>query len=115
MKPQDPPEISLHGRRVLVTGAARGLGEAFVRALVAATQFTAYTALMNLTITISARWQGLSIEALGYANTLLLDVLAGSLILLFLPLIRPDPAPCASARTASGGEDQADGARSRPP
>ena len=36
MKPQDPPEISLHGRRVLVTGAARGLGEAFVRALVAA-------------------------------------------------------------------------------
>lgn len=85
------------------------------RAMVAATQFTAYTALMNLTITISARWQGLSIEALGYANTLLLDVLAGSLILLFLPLIRPDPAPCASARTASGGEDQADGARSRPP
>ena len=30
------PEIHLHGRRVLVTGAARGLGEAFARALVAA-------------------------------------------------------------------------------
>ena len=30
------PEISLHGRRVLVTGSARGLGEAFVRALVEA-------------------------------------------------------------------------------
>lgn len=30
------PEISLSGRRVLVTGAARGLGEAFVRALVCA-------------------------------------------------------------------------------
>jgi NAD(P)-dependent dehydrogenase (short-subunit alcohol dehydrogenase family) len=29
-------EISLHGRRVLVTGAARGLGEAFARALVGA-------------------------------------------------------------------------------
>ena len=28
------PEIALHGRRVLVTGSARGLGEAFVRALV---------------------------------------------------------------------------------
>jgi NAD(P)-dependent dehydrogenase (short-subunit alcohol dehydrogenase family) len=30
------PEINLSGRRVLVTGGARGLGEAFVRALVAA-------------------------------------------------------------------------------
>ena len=29
-------EISLHGRRVLVTGAARGLGEAFARALTTA-------------------------------------------------------------------------------
>lgn len=29
-------EIRLHGRRVLVTGSARGLGEAFARALVAA-------------------------------------------------------------------------------
>ena len=36
MDTQAPPEISLNGRRVLVTGAARGLGEAFVRALVAA-------------------------------------------------------------------------------
>ncbi len=30
------PEIQLNGRRVLVTGAARGLGEGFARALVAA-------------------------------------------------------------------------------
>jgi NAD(P)-dependent dehydrogenase (short-subunit alcohol dehydrogenase family) len=30
----NPPEISLHGARVLVTGGARGLGEAFVRACV---------------------------------------------------------------------------------
>jgi NAD(P)-dependent dehydrogenase (short-subunit alcohol dehydrogenase family) len=30
------PEISLAGRKVLVTGSARGLGESFVRALVAA-------------------------------------------------------------------------------
>ena len=29
-------EIQLQGRRVLVTGAARGLGESFARALVAA-------------------------------------------------------------------------------
>ena len=32
----NPPEINLHDRRVLVTGAARGLGESFARALVAA-------------------------------------------------------------------------------
>ena len=31
-----PAEINLQGRRVLVTGAARGLGESFARALVAA-------------------------------------------------------------------------------
>ncbi len=31
-----PSEIQLQGRRVLVTGAARGLGESFARALVAA-------------------------------------------------------------------------------
>ncbi|NBT56732.1 MAG: SDR family NAD(P)-dependent oxidoreductase, partial [Betaproteobacteria bacterium] len=30
------PEIHLAGRRVLVTGGARGLGEAFARALLAA-------------------------------------------------------------------------------
>ena len=33
---RSPPEIQLQGRRVLVTGAARGLGESFARALVAA-------------------------------------------------------------------------------
>ncbi len=32
----DNNEIQLHGRRVLVTGSARGLGEAFARALVSA-------------------------------------------------------------------------------
>ena len=32
---RSPPEIHLQGRRVLVTGAARGLGESFARALVA--------------------------------------------------------------------------------
>lgn len=61
------------------------------RTAVAATQFTAYTALMNLAITLSARWQGLAVEAYGYATTLLLDVLIGSVVLLFLPWIRPEP------------------------
>ncbi len=34
--PTAPPEMNLAGRRVLVTGGARGLGEAFARALVQA-------------------------------------------------------------------------------
>ena len=33
---------------------------------VAATQFTAYMALLNLNIAYSATWQGIAIEALGY-------------------------------------------------
>ena len=36
MQASVPPEINLQGRRVLVTGSARGLGESFARALVAA-------------------------------------------------------------------------------
>jgi hypothetical protein len=44
---------------------------------VAATQFTAYMALMNLAIAFSATWQGVAIEALGYPATLLLDAGVG--------------------------------------
>jgi PAT family beta-lactamase induction signal transducer AmpG len=40
---------------------------------VAATQFTAYMAMMNLAISYSATWQGIAIEALGYPKTLLID------------------------------------------
>jgi NAD(P)-dependent dehydrogenase (short-subunit alcohol dehydrogenase family) len=36
MNPAAAPEFNLHGRKVLVTGGARGLGESFARALVAA-------------------------------------------------------------------------------
>ena len=55
---------------------------------VAATQFTAYMALMNLAIAFSATWQGVAIEALGYPMTLLLDALIGPLGLLLLPALR---------------------------
>ena len=59
---------------------------------VAATQFTAYMAMMNLAIAYSATWQGISIEALGYPKTLLIDAVLGLLGLAVLPLIRPvDP------------------------
>lgn len=61
---------------------------------VAATQFTAYMAMMNLAISYSATWQGIAAEAIGYPRTLLIDAITGPLCLLLLPFIRPvaDPA-----------------------
>jgi PAT family beta-lactamase induction signal transducer AmpG len=60
---------------------------------VAATQFTAYMAMMNLAISYSATWQGIAVEALGYPKTLLIDALAGLLCLLFLAALRPSATP----------------------
>jgi PAT family beta-lactamase induction signal transducer AmpG len=56
---------------------------------VAATQFTAYMAMMNLAIAYSSTWQGIAIEALGYPNTLLIDAVTGLLCLAVLPFIKP--------------------------
>lgn len=55
---------------------------------VAATQFTAYMALMNLAIAYSASWQGIAIEAWGYPTTLLVDAVLGLACLLFLPWLK---------------------------
>jgi len=55
---------------------------------VAATQFTAYMALLNLSIAYSATWQGVAIEALGYPMTMGIDAVVGLLCLLMLPWIR---------------------------
>ena len=65
---------------------------------VAATQFTAYMAMMNLAIAYSATWQGIAIEALGYPKTLLIDAMTGLLCLVVLPFIKP-----ASQREGDGG------------
>ncbi len=54
---------------------------------VAATQFTAYMALMNLAIAIAATWQGVVSEVFGYRWTLLIDASAGLLCLLVLPMM----------------------------
>ena len=56
---------------------------------VAATQFTAYMAMMNLAIAYSATWQGIAIEALGYPKTLLIDAITGVICLAVLPFIKP--------------------------
>ena len=59
---------------------------------VAATQFTAYMALMNLAISYSATWQGIAIEAWGYPTTLLIDGITGVICLLVLPWLKPQSA-----------------------
>jgi PAT family beta-lactamase induction signal transducer AmpG len=55
---------------------------------VAATQFTAYMAMMNLAIAFAASWQGVAIEAWGYPTTLLIDAIAGPLCVLLLPAMK---------------------------
>jgi PAT family beta-lactamase induction signal transducer AmpG len=54
---------------------------------VAATQFTAYMALLNLVIAYTAWWQGMAIEKWGYPTTLVLDGVAGLLCIALLPLM----------------------------
>ena len=51
---------------------------------VAATQFTAYMALLNLGISYSAKWQGWAVDRFGYPLTLLADAFIGLLCLIFL-------------------------------
>lgn len=55
---------------------------------VAATQFTAYMALMNVTIAYSARWQGIAAETWGYPRTLLADAALGFACLALIPMMR---------------------------
>ncbi|MFO1216927.1 MAG: MFS transporter [Burkholderiaceae bacterium] len=55
---------------------------------VAATQFTAYMALMNLAIAYSATWQGIAAEAVGYPRTMLIDAITGLLCIALLPWMK---------------------------
>jgi len=74
---------------------------------VAATQFTAYMALLNLNIAYSATWQGIAIEALGYPQTMLIDAVFGLACLALLPWMKsvrgnePDGRGAARARLAA--------------
>ncbi|MEO5988536.1 MAG: MFS transporter [Candidatus Eisenbacteria bacterium] len=68
---------------------------------VAATQFTAYMALMNLAISYSSLWQGRAVERWGYPVTLAIDSVVGLLCLACLPFMRPTgPSASASAGPA---------------
>jgi PAT family beta-lactamase induction signal transducer AmpG len=54
---------------------------------VAATQFTAYMALMNFAISYSATWQGAAVTRWGYPVTLALDCVLGLVCLVCLPFM----------------------------
>ena len=56
---------------------------------VAATQFTAYMALLNLVIQYSATWQGIALERWGYPTTLMIDGTVGLVSVSLLPLMKP--------------------------
>ena len=64
---------------------------------VAATQFTAYMAFSNLVISYTSWWQGLSVVRWGYPVTLLLDSIAGLVVLLLLPFMAARRAARATA------------------
>ena len=74
---------------------------------VAATQFTAYMALLNLNIAYSSTWQGIAVEALGYPQTMLIDAIFGLACLALLPWMKsvrgnqPDGGAAARARFAA--------------
>ncbi len=63
---------------------------------VAATQFTAYMALLNMSIAFSSTWQGVTAEVLGYPKTLWIDAIFGLVCIALIPWIvgvrdnRPD-------------------------
>jgi len=64
---------------------------------VAATQFTAYMAMMNLAIAIAASWQGVAVEAWGYPVTLLVDSITGAICVLLLPWMKRQTAAFSDA------------------
>ena len=60
---------------------------------VAATQFTAYMAMLNLTISYTALWQGWAIQNLGYPQTLAIDAGLGLIGVIILPFLKPQKKP----------------------
>ncbi len=113
-RPVAPPAlVSVFWSMVILYSVAQGLMYGTRTALfmdvttprVAATQFTAYMAMLNLVITYTATWQGRVVERLGYPITLLIDSVAGLLCIALLPLMAPaarvaKPAPGSAAPEA---------------
>ena len=70
----------------LMYGARSALYMDISNPAVAATQFTAYMAMMNLVISYTALWQGKAVVRWGYPATLAADAAFGLLCLALLPL-----------------------------
>ncbi len=77
----------------LMYGARTALFMDITTPAVAATQFTAYMSLVNLTISYSMAWQGECVERLGYPVTFTVDAALGLLCLLLLPWMTRARAP----------------------
>ena len=92
-----PPAALVHTfwSMVLIYSAAVGLMYGTRTALfmdvttprVAATQFTAYMAMLNLVTAYTAKWQGLAVERWGYPITLAIDSVAGLVCIALFPLM----------------------------
>jgi MFS family permease len=80
---------ALHG---LMFGTRTALFMDITTPRVAATQFTAYMALLNLVTSYSATWQGLALARWGYPATLVADACFGLVGLALLPLMTVGPA-----------------------
>jgi PAT family beta-lactamase induction signal transducer AmpG len=70
----------------LMYGARSALYMDISNPAVAATQFTAYMAMMNFVISYSALWQGKAVVKWGYPATLIADTVFGVVCLIVLPL-----------------------------
>ena len=72
---------------------------------VAATQFTAYMAMLNLVISYTSWWQGFAIERIGYPQTLVARLGGGP--------VRAAPAAADAAVPATGGHRGGDAGTGR--
>jgi len=69
---------------------------------VAATQFTAYMACLNLVTAYSSAWQGWFCARRGYVDMLAVDAAAGMVVLALLPFLSPPKAPRETSPSEGG-------------
>ena len=95
-------------------GATTGLYMRLSSPAVAATQFTAYMALLNLAATYSSSWQGWYVDQFGYAAVLRLDALLGCVGLVDPAVGASDAAPRTGARARARAGASSELSRPRP-
>jgi PAT family beta-lactamase induction signal transducer AmpG len=98
----------------LMYGTRTALFMDVTTARVAATQFTAYMALLNLVISYSATWQGIAVERWGYPVTLALDAAVGLVPIALLPLMAPPRVAGTRAIVSSSPPESSRGPSARP-